>query len=822
MSTIGNSVFDLFGGAPNNASFSAQAPNVIKPVTTDQTNAAIANATGAGTTAGNAVGQQANLAGTLYGQAGQGVATQSQLAQALQGILSGTGPNVAQNQLNATTGQNVANTGALIASNRGASSNAGLTADLAARQGAGIQQNAVGQSATLQAQQQIAAQNALQQLAASQVSQAQGGVNAAAQGALGQEQAQTGQQNALLQALQGYNNAQVQAQSAANSTNQTMAGINANNTATSIGGLFGGGASALKSAGGPAAAPAAGLAGAGEGGFSAAALAAKGGMVESGEIKPPSGSNPHIQNMQSILYPGSVRMETGGQVPGEPNVPGKNTPKNDVVKALLTPKEIVLPLSVTQSENPAESAKDYVSRILKSKKSEKEPAKDSDFKQALSKSIKNRKAKKMYNGSEGFVGDGGGSGQDTSIAMANDPGFEQTTDTSTQSPNANPAGVTVGPSPASQGAATAPGVIPDVNAALTEQQRAKTAEAQALGQQGKEESKSINDVESEINNIPTSQMIFDANKQKEEALFKAYQDKKIDPNQYYKNMGTTKTITNGIALILGGIGGALTRNGNPVLDTMNREIERDIDAQKSDKESAGNLWKMNKEQLQNDMAASAATRNQLYTGVQYQLLKAAANAKTPLEAARAQEANAVIEQEKANNRYRMSLLGSDVPAEKKIPLLVPPGMQAKAFDQLSKAKYASENEGSFFKQFEQAASDVRLATGGHPLYAMGVTPPSIKGLKQKGEPLIKDELGRYNPEAAKTFEENLPQRGDDDSTIVTKGQNLQELFNKAKDTSLLNGFNINTGSLKVMGEGAKAYKNGDVVKLKNGEKRVVR
>lgn len=50
-----------------------------------------------------------------------------------------------------------------------------------------------------------------------------------------------------------------------------------------------------------------------------------------------------------------MHFESGGTVPGQPNMPF-NSPANDTVNAKLTPKEEVLPLSVTQSKSPALAA----------------------------------------------------------------------------------------------------------------------------------------------------------------------------------------------------------------------------------------------------------------------------------------------------------------------------------------------------------------------------------------------------------------------------------------------------------------------------------
>ncbi len=116
---------------------------------------------------------QTGAASGLQNVLGQQQATAGQL----QGIANGTGPNPAQAALNNATGQNIASQAALMAGQRGAGANVGLMARQAAQQGAGIQQQAVGQGAEMQAQQQLAA---LGQLSGQQ--QAMAGTNSALAG----------------------------------------------------------------------------------------------------------------------------------------------------------------------------------------------------------------------------------------------------------------------------------------------------------------------------------------------------------------------------------------------------------------------------------------------------------------------------------------------------------------------------------------------------------------------------------------------------------------------------------------------------------------
>jgi hypothetical protein len=170
----------------------------------------------------------------------QNVANQlAQTGQQYQGIANGTGPNPALNQLNQTTGQNVANQAALMAGQRGAGSNVGLMARQNAMNGAATQQNAAGTAATLAANQQIAGLAGLQS-------------NQAAQGSL------YGQMGSQVQGEQGANNNLYNTSVSANNTqnandinnysmmqgiNSSVAQNNANAVNKTTSGMMGGVAS---------------------------------------------------------------------------------------------------------------------------------------------------------------------------------------------------------------------------------------------------------------------------------------------------------------------------------------------------------------------------------------------------------------------------------------------------------------------------------------------------------------------------------------------------------------------------------------------------
>lgn len=197
-------------GITNALGLNAQSANIQNGTNAEQINNAY-------TGANNAINAQVGLTNTLAPQATQAVGNQGELANQELEMTRGGGPNPALNQLNQATGKNVANQAALLAGQRGASSNPALAARTAAMAGSNAQQGAAGQAATLEAQQQIAAQQNLANLSNQQVGQAQGATTAL-------NSAQQNEQNILQGANTASNNAAVAQQSNINNINAQMNG----------------------------------------------------------------------------------------------------------------------------------------------------------------------------------------------------------------------------------------------------------------------------------------------------------------------------------------------------------------------------------------------------------------------------------------------------------------------------------------------------------------------------------------------------------------------------------------------------------------------
>lgn len=210
-----------------------------------------------------------------------GIAGPGGVASQYQNIASGIGPNPAQAALNQSTGQNVTNQAALMAGQRGAGANVGLMARQAAQQGAATQQQAVGQAATMQAQQQLAGLQGLQgaqtsaagiaaqqvgqqqqqqQIAAAQAQQQMANQMASYQALAGQTNVMAGQQlnqtnavnqsaqqeqNIQQQGINAQNQANVSMQSSINGANAGLASAGMQQQSGLIGGVLGGAGAAI-------------------------------------------------------------------------------------------------------------------------------------------------------------------------------------------------------------------------------------------------------------------------------------------------------------------------------------------------------------------------------------------------------------------------------------------------------------------------------------------------------------------------------------------------------------------------------------------------
>lgn len=705
----------LSGG--KGAGFSADSADIKNPTTVKQANTAYDQAQ-------SGLTQQQNFMNAL--QAQNGLANQSNVYGQLQGVADGTGPNPAMAQLNQATGANVASQAALMAGQRGANSNVGLMARQAAQQGGNLQQQAIGQGASMQANQSL---NALGQMGATANQQ----VLNQAQGTAGYNQAVQNEQSQILGGIANQNNAAVGMQSNVNSANAAIAGVNAGTQGKILGGIVGGPAEAMAHGGmvkgyadggtidtmGPSlSAPAqfqmtpsqsppqsfvgnwlnnqpsvtpiqntsnvsipaqsadaprkndsgmykqvknmfsssssdplqgvAPLEGAGDatemaGGAADAIVPAAaaadtgtalaGGAATTGALA--GGAAATAGTTVAELAPLMMAAaSTGGKIKGKAPVRG-DSPKNDTVPAMLSPGEIVIPRSIAEHADAPALAAAFVRDTLAKQKAH-----------------------------SGKFADGGM--QADAPAMSNDvpvmpdsaaapqsgaPAFNADSPQS-QAPRV-PMAVVPAPAaaPVPQGSSDPLGMNVFGNTlqkGMSEQKGGAMGAANAIGEEGAAGDQALQAAQDKqaqlLKNYQDHYAALDTKRQQFAA---DYANQKVDPQRFMSNMGTGRKIMTTIGLMLGGLGGALTGQGNQALAFLNKQIDADIDAQKGELGKRQNLLAANMQDFGNLKDATDMTKVMMNEGVSTQLKQLAARYQGKIEGARALQAAGTVDTQNA-------------------------------------------------------------------------------------------------------------------------------------------------------------------------------
>lgn len=126
----------------------------------------------------------------------------------------------------------------------------------------------------------------------------------------------------------------------------------------------------------------------------------------------------------------------------------------------------------------------------------------------------------------------------------------------------------------------------------------------------------------EIDNFRAQEMAGLEKQQTE--LANGIMSQKIDPNRLWANASTGSKVSAAIGMILGGLGAGLTGGPNQALAVINRLVDQDIDAQKTELGKKQTLYSMNLQKTKDANLAYTMTKAQMAAGLQGKLASAAA------------------------------------------------------------------------------------------------------------------------------------------------------------------------------------------------------
>jgi hypothetical protein len=236
-----------------------------------------------------------------------------------------------------------------------------------------------------------------------------------------------------------------------------------------------------------------------------------------------------------------------------------------------------------------------------------------------------------------------------------------------QSPQAPQASIPDGNSqiPGSELPSAAPQANPDpygmeayqnsLGTGVAEQKAGIMAEAQARGAEGAGQAKALREATTQQQTQMRSYQDHYGELEKERQAFQQdIQNQHIDPKHYLSSMGTMSKISTGIGLLLGGMGSGVTGGENPAMTFLNKQIDRDIDAQKMELGKKENLLSANLKQFGNLRDATDMTRVMQNDIVMNKLKLAAAQAASPMAQAAALKALGQLDVENAGRLQQLA------------------------------------------------------------------------------------------------------------------------------------------------------------------------
>jgi hypothetical protein len=264
-------------------------------------------------------------------------------------------------------------------------------------------------------------------------------------------------------------------------------------------------------------------------------------------------------------------------------------------------------------------------------------------------------------------------------------------------------------------------------------------------------------------------------------LQQAVLNQHIDPNRYMSSLNTGQRLLAGIGMFFGGLG-----NSTALLDHINRNIDRDIDAQKAELGKKQTLFSMNLQRFNNERQAEEQTRLNMHDIAQANIAALAAKAQAPIAKAKGQQLLAQYQAQYApliqQAALRQTLQGATETGQKLsvdpaqlVPQMVPESARKEVLHEIGQSENARKNKIAFLQAFDNA--DKENSISGR-IARLGFTPPSIKAMDVLGLPLIHDLEGRVNEYEQKTLQDNYPQPGDKPETVAAKRQAIIHFFDQ--------------------------------------------
>jgi hypothetical protein len=304
----------------------------------------------------------------------------------------------------------------------------------------------------------------------------------------------------------------------------------------------------------------------------------------------------------------------------------------------------------------------------------------------------------------------------------------------------------------------------------------------------------------------------------------------------FSGMNFLQGIATSIGLLIGGAGSGRTGGPNLLLQKMNDDIMREVDAQKRSREEKFNLYSMHMNRLKDEYQAALQTENNVRQIAQQQFDEAAGRtgigpaAREAINLAR--QANQLqIEQNRMGllqSKYRQQVFKSVMAPRPEggataedpsalVPVLVPQEHQKEVYKSIDAATNTRHMANSIMHAFEQAIKENTAIKTGAGLLR---TPGSVLALHQHMQPTFADLEGTVRQSAMdNTFKNVTPMPGDSEHTINQKREALMEYLQSKASASTAKAYGIDLRKFeKTAPYQSFPYEGKIAVNKKTGEK----
>lgn len=304
--------------------------------------------------------------------------------------------------------------------------------------------------------------------------------------------------------------------------------------------------------------------------------------------------------------------------------------------------------------------------------------------------------------------------------------------------------------------------------------------------------------------VDDAQQRTQANEAADMELQKAYQSNQIKPMSIFQDGKTGQNVLTGLALIFGGIGAGLTKGPNMALETINNAINKDMEAQKLNKDNQYNAWRMHHDMTKDATAADMATKRDMLLAVNQQIEGMKAKLIGPQAALQAQQAQQGLMEQADQLRKSQAMWEatqaalknpSQDPASqirlKQITGQIAPQEAEAAYKDLDRTTNLQKQHDVILDSFDKANQENTIA--GRIAHA-GFSPASVSALKDQIMPYLKDAEGRISEIEVKRMDELIPSPGDSSDKVKEKRAALENFMQEKMSSSHLQGLGINPKS----------------------------